>query len=65
MTEKQKEIIKAYACNKMRLNETGRKLNYHRNTICYHMEKVYKETGLDPRDFFDLVKLLRMIGEDV
>ena len=32
-------------------------MNYHRNTILYHVKKIKENTGLDPLNIDDLVKL--------
>lgn len=32
----------------MNITATARKLNYHRNTIVYHIEAVSRKTMLDP-----------------
>ena len=64
LTEKQKHIIKAFADNDMNVSETARNLFCHRNSVTYHLEKIYEDTGLDPRNFYDLVTLLSMIGEE-
>lgn len=58
MTEHQSEIIKSFADCNMNISATAVIMNYHRNSILYHMEKIRKETGLNPRNFHDLVKLL-------
>jgi len=58
MTELQIKIIKSYARNDMHLSNTSNELHYHPNGIRYHMNKIKDETGLDPRKFYDLVKLL-------
>ena len=65
MTEVQIEIIKAYADNGMNVSRTARYLRYHRNSVMYHLERIEDATGLDPKNFHDLVKLLRMAGEDI
>lgn len=64
LTEKQKYVIRAFADNDMNVSETARNSFCHRNTITYHLEKIYEDTGLDPRNFYDLVTLLSMIGEE-
>ena len=65
MTELQIKIIKAYANNGMNVSRTARYLRYHRNSVVYHFERIEDATGLNPRDFYDLVKLLRMAGVTV
>lgn len=35
----------------------------HRNTVLYHLDKVKRQTGLDPRRFYDLVELVKITQE--
>lgn len=58
MTEQQTKIVKMLADCNMNIQAVANFMNYHRNTIIYHLQKVEKETGLDPMNFYDLVKLL-------
>lgn len=58
MTQQQSEIVKAFADCNMNVQATANSMCYHRNTIIYHLQKVKKDTGLDPMRFYDLVKLL-------
>lgn len=53
------KIILAFAeCNMNRI-ETAKKLNcIHRNTILYRFEDIYIKTGLNPKNFYDLIKLV-------
>lgn len=41
-------------CN-LNLAEASRKLYVHRNTLMYRLNKIYKQTGLDIRNFHDAV----------
>lgn len=54
------QIVLALADNNMNESETSRRLFMHRNTVVYHLDKVYKITGLDPTNFYDLVDLVQM-----
>lgn len=65
MTELQIKIIKAFADNGMNVSKAARYLGYHRNSIMYHFERIEDATGFNPRNFYDLVKLMRMAGEQV
>ncbi len=60
MTEQQKEIILSYAENNMSASLTARVMMYHRNSIEYHLEQVYKEHNLNPKKFNDLIELVRI-----
>lgn len=57
-----KEILIAFAECNMNASETARVLIYHRNNVDYHLERIEEKTGLDPKCFFDLVKLLQNEG---
>ena len=63
MDEIDAEIILALADNNMNESETARMLFMHRNTVVYHIGKVKKLTGLDPTNFYDLCKLVKMARE--
>lgn len=52
------KVIQVYAEESMNANKAAEKLYMHRNTVAYHLDMVKKETGLDPRNFYDLVELL-------
>ena len=59
------EVIKALADNDMNVSKTANAMHYHRNNIIYHVEKIKDETGLNPLKFYDLIKLLKMVGEKI
>jgi DNA-binding PucR family transcriptional regulator len=44
----------------MNVSKTARKLYIHRNTVMFHFDKVKEKTGLDPRNFYDLIALVKM-----
>lgn len=60
LTEHQEEIILALADCNIRPSDAARKLYMHRNTINYHCRQIHMLTGLNPLNFYDLNKLLRM-----
>lgn len=55
------EYIKAFADCDMRVEETARQLFTNRNGVLYHLDKVERIMGLNPRNFYDLVKLLEWL----
>lgn len=63
MTKAEANVIIALANNKLSSRSAARSLNYHHNTIYYHCCKIRKATGLDPRDFYDMQKLLPVAEE--
>lgn len=44
--------------------EVARRMNYHRNTILYHVKKIKENTGLDPLKVDDLIKLKNVISQE-
>lgn len=60
MTDVQKTVVKAYAEQSMNTRTTAKALHYHPNNIYEHLNRVREKTGLDPRNFFDLIKLYDM-----
>ncbi len=59
MTITQAEIITKLAKNNINAAATAREMFMHRNTIDYHIRMVYRNTGLNPLNFYDLNQLLR------
>lgn len=56
----EKEIVLAFAKNNMSKTKTATELYRHRNTVIYHLEKIQKSFGLDPQNFYDLIKLVEI-----
>lgn len=63
MTKQEAIVIVAMSNSRLSGREAARRLNYHHNTIYYHVNNIVKDTGLDPRDFHDMTKLLPMAKE--
>lgn len=61
MEDRDKKLLKAYAAHNMNVRETGGAVYLHYNSICYRFRLIQRETGLNPRNFYDLEKLLAMI----
>lgn len=55
-------VILSYANNDMRLSGAARDTFYARNTYEYALDRIYRKTKLNPRSFYDLVKLVRAIA---
>ena len=60
MTELDKKVIIALADNRLNTTDAGIALNKHRNSVIYHVQKIKRNTGLDPMDFHDMCKLYVM-----
>lgn len=63
ITDLQKEVLIALANNNMDVSKTSRQIFMHRNSVVYHLEKVDRQTGLNPLNFYDLVRLLELCGD--
>lgn len=57
MTALQREVIHAMLETNGNAADAARMMNRTRNAVCYHLDCIKKETGLDPRCFKDLLKL--------
>lgn len=53
-----RKIVKEFAKNDMKIRRTADALHFHSNSIDYHLRKVESVTGLNPKNFYDLNKLL-------
>lgn len=61
MEDRDKNLLKAYAENDMNMIKTSNVVYLHYNSIRYRFQLIQRETGLNPRNFYDLEKLLSMI----
>lgn len=62
LSETAKEILLAYAENNMSARAVSTKLFRDYNGVAYHLNRIKKKTGLDPRNFFDLCKLVSAVN---
>lgn len=53
----QAKVVVALVNNNLNGMLAAQELHYHHNNIYYHMRKIHKNTGLDPRNINDLAKL--------
>ena len=60
MEDRDRKLLKAYAENNMSMKKTSGAVYLHYNSIRYRFRLIQRETGLDARKFWDLVKLLEM-----
>lgn len=63
MNKEDAHIVVAMANHNMNVTNVARAIFMHRNTATYHLDKVKRQTGLDPRRFYDLVELVKMAQE--
>lgn len=64
LTEREAEIVFALADNDINVSRASRSSFMHRNTIQYYIDKIYFKTGLNPKNFYDLCKLVQKARED-
>ena len=58
LTDVDREVLRGYAENDMNISRTAAALYMHRNGVCYHLAKVQRITGLNPKKFEDLSRLV-------
>ena len=63
LSKVEKLCIRAYADNCMRRGAAAKSIHYHRSSVGYHLDRIREKTGLDPRNFYDLVKLIGELDE--
>ena len=62
LTETNIAVILALAGNGMNVSHAAKALYFCHSNVLYHIKKVKGKTGLDPRDFYDLCALVKMVG---
>lgn len=60
MTITQAEVIMKLAKNNINAAATARDMFMHRNTVDYHIRMIYRDTGKNPLNFYELNELLSM-----
>lgn len=63
LNDKYKTVILAMADYDMNEAQVGRVMHYRRNTVTYHCEQIFAKTGLNPKKFYDLVKLVELVKD--
>lgn len=63
MTEDRKKVIFTYAECSMNAEKASRILFMAPESVRYHLRATHEVTGLDPRNFWDLVKLIKNIND--
>lgn len=58
------ETIRALADCSLNIADVSRQTYRHRSTIVYHIERIQRITGLNPLNFYDLIKLLELCKEE-
>ena len=67
LNEKDQMLLKTYFSVNMSLKETAERLFLHKNTLQYQLDKIWKHTGYNPREFKDAAILyvaLKLVSYD-
>jgi sugar diacid utilization regulator len=64
LSEKQKNIILSIAEHDMRTSAVTREMSKHRNSILYHIGRIWEITGKDPLNFYDLHDLVAAVKQE-
>lgn len=68
MIDFEAKIILAFAQGNMSIKTAAELVGCHYSTIAYHLPIIRESTGLNPRNFYDLVELVTIardaLGED-
>ena len=57
------KIILAYADANMNATQAAKLVFYCRETLYDHLATIYLVTGLNPRNFYDLIELIKRVKE--
>lgn len=58
MDDRDARLLRAFAEHNMNVTDTADAVCMHRNSVIYRLNVIKRTTGLDPRKFYDLIKLL-------
>ncbi|MBQ4160573.1 MAG: helix-turn-helix domain-containing protein [Clostridia bacterium] len=64
LTDVQKEILKKFADCDLKVSRTSTAMFMAQGTVNYHLREIKRKTGLNPRSFWDLIKLLEGVRRD-
>ena len=63
ITPTDKDVLLAYADCDMNAKQTSREIHMNSHNVDYHLDKVKRVSGIDPRTFYGLAELLEQIRE--
>lgn len=63
MDKEDAHIVIAMANHNMNVTDVAHAIFAHRNTVLYHLDKIERETKLNPRHIHDLIDLLEIALE--
>ena len=65
LTDQNIKCVLGFAENNMKASETARSMYFTRNSVIYHLNQVKEKTGLNPYNFYDLMKLVLDLKDGV
>ena len=57
------DVILGLAATRMQIEATADMVYFHPRSVSYRIKKIKDVTGLNPLDFYDLIKLVDMVKE--
>lgn len=54
-------FIRALADSNLNMTRAAKNISYSYNAVAWHRKRINENTGLDPCNFYDMTKLLKMI----
>lgn len=64
LTRAEVEVLVAFAENGMKVQRTANALHYDKRTVSQRLTLINANTGINPRDFYGLTKLLDIINAE-
>lgn len=61
LTERHRGLILAFAENNMNVLGTAKASYMSWTNVNFHLKRIHKLTGLNPKNFYDLVDLVKMV----
>ena len=65
LTEREVEILLAYADCDMKTSATAATLGCHKSTVTRAFVKIFRQTGFNPSEFWDLFAIMKGLEEEV
>ena len=63
LREKDIQTLLTFAKNNMRYKPSAAELGCHFETVSRRLDSIYRRTLLNPKNFYDLIKLVQQIEE--
>lgn len=64
LTEREVEFLLAYADCDMRTTLTARALGCHKATVPRIINRIFRETGFNPAEFWDLFEIMKELEKE-